>query len=147
MRKRLAHHLSEALDAAALGTNAGRVEPDPADPDQQSLLIWYPKVTPTDDGYIRPAVKIESRAKSALDPSRPSLIRPYVADDLADIDLSVADVTTVVAERTFWDKVVMLHGLRNGSIGAASCAAAVSALRVITMMSRGCWVLRPAACG
>ncbi|MEI9986573.1 MAG: nucleotidyl transferase AbiEii/AbiGii toxin family protein [Aliidongia sp.] len=28
------------------------------------------------------------------------------------MDLSVANVTTVVAERTFWDKAVILHGLR-----------------------------------
>ena len=61
---------------------------------------------------IRPAVKIESGAKSALDPNHPVVIRPYVADDLVDMDLSVANVTTVVAERTFWDKAVILHGLR-----------------------------------
>jgi hypothetical protein len=112
IRKQVADHLSEALATAGLGANAGRVEPDPDDPDRQSLLIWYPKVITADDGYIRPAVKIESGAKSALDPNCPTFIRPYVAEDLSDIDLNVADVTTVVAERTFWDKVVMLHGLR-----------------------------------
>jgi len=112
MREQVANHLGEALRAAGLKTTAGRVEPDPNDPDQQSLLIWYPKVTAADDGYIRPAVKIESGAKSALDPNRPSVIRPYVADEVADMDLSVSDVTTVVAERTFWDKAVILHGLR-----------------------------------
>jgi hypothetical protein len=57
-------------------------------------------------------VKIESGAKSALDPNRPAVIRPYVANDVAGMDLSVANVTTVVAERTFWDKAVILHGLR-----------------------------------
>ena len=31
---------------------------------------------------------------------------------LADLDLSVLDIRTVVAARTFWDKVVILHGLR-----------------------------------
>jgi hypothetical protein len=112
MRKQVARRLSEALDAAGLDPKAGRVEFDPEDPDQQSLLIWYPKVTAADDGYNRPAVKIESGAKSALDPNRPTLIRPYVADDLAELDLSVANITTVVAERTFWDKAVILHGLR-----------------------------------
>ena len=44
---------------------AGRVEPDPDDPDRQSLLIWYPKVTAADEGYVRPAVKMKSGAKSA----------------------------------------------------------------------------------
>ncbi len=46
----------------------GRVEIDPADPDGQTLLLWYPEVEPRDGGYVRPAVRLESGAKSALDP-------------------------------------------------------------------------------
>ncbi len=111
MREQVAARLAETLEAAGLDPNGGRVEADPDDPDQQSLLVWYPKVTGADDGYIRPAVKIESGAKSALDPNAPAVIRPYVADDLAEIELSVPGVTTVVAERTFWDKAIILHGL------------------------------------
>ena len=112
MRLQVEGHLREALETAGLEAGAGRVEPDPDDPDRQSLLIWYPKVTAADEGYVRPAVKIESGAKSALDPNQPAIVKPYVADVLADLDLSVPDVRTVVAERTFWDKVVILHGLR-----------------------------------
>jgi Nucleotidyl transferase AbiEii toxin, Type IV TA system len=112
MRLQVAERLRDALEAAGLEVDAGRVEPDPDDPDRQSLLIWYPKVTDADAGYIRPAVKIESGAKSALDPNQPAVVRPYVADVLAELDLTVPSVTTVVAERTFWDKAVILHGLR-----------------------------------
>jgi Nucleotidyl transferase AbiEii toxin, Type IV TA system len=112
MRVQMAVQLREALQAAGLPVTAARIELDPDDQDGQSLLIWYPQVTSAADGYVRPAVKIESGAKSALDPNSPAVIRPYVADDVAGMDLSVADVTTVVAERTFWDKVVILHGLR-----------------------------------
>ena len=112
MRAQLAAQLHDALQAADLPQTAARIELDPDDPDQQSLLIWYPQVTAAADGYIRPAVKIESGAKSALDPNRPAVIRPYVSDDVSDMDLSVANVTTVVAERTFWDKAIILHGLR-----------------------------------
>jgi len=112
MRTQVAVRLREALHAAGLQPTAARIELDPDDQDQQSLLVWYPQVTPAADGYIRPAVKIESGAKSALDPNRPAVIRPYVEDDVAGIDLSVKNVTTVVAERTFWDKAVIVHGLR-----------------------------------
>ncbi len=111
MRAQLTVQMQDALQAAGLPPAQARIELDPEDPDQQSLLIWYPQVTAIDDGYIRPAVKIEAGAKSALDPNRPAVIRPYVADEVR-IDLSVPDVTTVAAERTFWDKVVILHGLR-----------------------------------
>jgi hypothetical protein len=91
---------------------AGRVEIDPADPDGQTLLLWYPEVEPRDGAYVRPAVRLESGAKSALDPHQPVLITPYIADDAPDLKLAVADVTTIEASRTFWDKVVIAHGLR-----------------------------------
>jgi len=91
---------------------AGRIEVDANDPDGQTLLVRYPEVEPRDDAYVPPAVRIESGAKSALDPNGPALIRPYIADDAADLDLSVPDVTTIEASRTFWDKMVIAHGLR-----------------------------------
>ncbi|MFM0700707.1 nucleotidyl transferase AbiEii/AbiGii toxin family protein [Paraburkholderia sediminicola] len=89
-----------------------KLEADPDDRDGQSLLLWYPAATARAGEYIRSAVKIESGAKSALDPHTTATITPYVADDLPHLDLRVANVTTVQPERTFWDKVVILHGLR-----------------------------------
>jgi hypothetical protein len=83
----------------------------PDDDDDQTLLLWYPTATAA-GGYIRPAVKIESGAKSALDPNSPRLLQAYVDADAPDLDLSVPNVTTVDPARTFWDKVVILHGLR-----------------------------------
>ena len=104
--------LRRALDAARLPADRGRVELDADDADGQSLLLWYPTVTAAGNDYIRRAIKIESGAKSALDPHAPVTIRPFVADDVAGRDLSVHNVTTVDPSRTFWDKVVILHGLR-----------------------------------
>jgi hypothetical protein len=62
--------------------------------------------------YIRRAIKIESGAKSALDSHAPVIVKPYIANDLPNFDLAVGNVTTVDPSRTFWDKVVILHGLR-----------------------------------
>ncbi|MEP6508019.1 MAG: nucleotidyl transferase AbiEii/AbiGii toxin family protein, partial [Gemmatimonadales bacterium] len=76
------------------------------------LLFWYPTVTAANDDYVRPAVKIEAGAKSALDPNEELTIRPYVSDDLPRLPLAAENVTTVVAERTFWDKIIILHGAR-----------------------------------
>lgn len=89
-----------------------RLELDREDADRQTLLFWYPAVTATSDDYIRSAVKIEAGAKSALDPHEATAITPYVTDDLPDLDLTVRKVTTVKPERTFWDKIIILHGLR-----------------------------------
>ena len=47
-----------------------RIAGDDDDPDGQSLLVWYPSVAADGDTYVRPAVKIELGAKSALDPTR-----------------------------------------------------------------------------
>jgi len=89
-----------------------RLELDPDDKDKQTLLFWYPAVTANTNSYIRSAVKIEAGAKSALDPHIEITVTPYVALDLPDLDLTVKNVVTVKPERTFWDKVIILHGLR-----------------------------------
>lgn len=85
----------------------GRVEVDETDPSGQTLLVWYPRVDASDTGYVQAAIKIESGAKSALDPNKPRTITPYIAEDVATLDLAVPSVTTIDAERTFWDKVVI----------------------------------------
>jgi len=106
--------LKEGL-AAALAEDTsglGRIDVDADDPDGQTLLVWYPEVEPRDGAYVRPAVRIESGGKSALDPHQHVVIRPYVADDAPGFDLTVPNVTTIDPGRTFWDKVVIVHGLR-----------------------------------
>jgi hypothetical protein len=92
--------------------DGGRIELDTGDPDRQTLLVWYPTITRDDSGYIRPVVRIESGAKSALDPHREAVIRPYIVDDAQELDIVITGVTTIEATRTFWDKIVILHGLR-----------------------------------
>lgn len=113
-RTYIAGPLYEFLGAqiADATSGGGRVEIDQADPDGQTLLLWYPEVEPRDGAYVRPTVRIESGAKSALDPNQPVRITPYIADDAPDLNLSIANVTTIEAGRTFWDKVVIAHGLR-----------------------------------
>jgi hypothetical protein len=100
---------AQCCERAGLKVGAIKVIPDAKD--RQTLLVAYPSVT-TEDAYIAKSVKIESGAKSALDPNSRRTIAPYVDEDLPTIDLGVPNVTIVDAERTFWDKVVILHGLR-----------------------------------
>jgi Nucleotidyl transferase AbiEii toxin, Type IV TA system len=111
LREELTAILQARLEGAGLPGGAARVEADDSDPDGQTLLVWYPAATPRSD-YVRAAIKIESGAKSALDPNHQQPIKPYVDDDLPALDLTVLGVRTVDPERTFWDKVIILHGLR-----------------------------------
>lgn len=106
LREFLCARLTDATDGA------GRIEIDETDQDGQTLLIRYPQVEPRDGTYVRSAVRIESGAKSALDPHRPTVIRPYISEEARGLDLTVTGVTTIEASRTFWDKVVIAHGLR-----------------------------------
>ena len=109
MMARLADICADACARTGLEPRSIRVEPDLAD--RQTLRVVYPSITP-EDVYIAKSVKIESGAKSALDPHSVRTIAPYVDADAIALDLSVPGITIVDAERTFWDKVLILHGLR-----------------------------------
>ncbi len=104
--------VQRTLAGAKVEANDPRMVVDPDDPDGQTLLFWYPEVTAGRDDYIRPAVKIESGAKSALEPHEDLNIVPYIADEVPQLALRAEHVTTVVAERTLWDKIVIVHGVR-----------------------------------
>jgi len=84
---------------------------DDADQDRQSLLIHYPSAVEKSE-YVTPSVKIESGAKSALDPNEDKTIVPYLGPDFTEGDnLAVTEVTTIDPERTFLDKILILHGM------------------------------------
>jgi hypothetical protein len=102
---RLKQHVAE------IAPGRMKVEQDPDDVDGQTLLVWYPAGDVRTDDYIRTAVKIEAGAKSALDPHTSASVVPYIGKDL-QLDLRVSNVITVEPARTFWDKIIILHGLR-----------------------------------
>jgi hypothetical protein len=135
--EQLSELLRGLLETANQAPELGRVEADPDDPDHQSLLLWYSTVTADGANYVRRAVKIEAGAKSALDPHAARTVTPYVAQDLANTDLVVPNITTVDPGRTFWDKVVILHGLRRWWDREGSYVAEANGFRVISMMSTG----------
>ncbi|WP_375779299.1 nucleotidyl transferase AbiEii/AbiGii toxin family protein [Bradyrhizobium sp. ma5] len=108
-RKALAKVAAEELEGLQ-----HKIEPDAEDPDGQSLLFNYPSAFVEDgDDYVRRVVKIESGAKSALDPHDVKTIVPYCATDTVGLNLAVPNVLTIRPERTFWDKIIILHGLRH----------------------------------
>jgi len=103
--------VAELLDADTQGQ--GCVEIDETDTSHQTLLVCYPRADTSETGYVQAAVKIVSGAKSALDPHRLLTIAPYINKDIAALDRGIPDVTTIHAERTFWDKIIIIHGLHS----------------------------------
>ncbi|MDP1751302.1 MAG: nucleotidyl transferase AbiEii/AbiGii toxin family protein [Reyranella sp.] len=101
----------QTMEAAGKNPATLRVVLDEDDKDRQSLLIHYPSAVEKSD-YVTPSVKIESGAKSALDPHVAKTISPYLASDLpGGNDVTVGSVTTIAPERTFLDKILILHGM------------------------------------
>lgn len=108
----LSSHFTDGLAAAGIKDTKARVAVDSKDPDRQTLLLWYPSLFGDQDTYVSPAVRIESGAKSALDPHVTADVAPYVAEELGDPAFAVANITTVSSKRTLWDKIIILHGLK-----------------------------------
>ena len=108
----LATELTKLMDQIVEGC---RVVPDEDDVDQQTLLIEYPTQYPSGGGaYVAPRVKIEAGARSALDPVVDCIIAPIVADELPDWSLGVGNLRVIAPERTYWEKLLILHGLHCG---------------------------------
>lgn len=122
-----------ALDAAikkALGTRAGwTVTLDADDRDAQTILFEYPRLLEYGafstggfgegafgGDYIKPRIKLEFGARGEPEPARSMAIIPYLAEEFPD-ELSDANVSvmTLSVERTFWEKVTILHALHHGS--------------------------------
>ena len=114
----------------SLETNKGwSLEPDKGDPDQQTLLFYYPRIMnygmgfghgtygagrwgEGEAGYIKPTVKLEFGARGEVEPHELKTMTPYVAEDFPQFfERPTVSVTTLVAERTFWEKVTILHAL------------------------------------
>ncbi len=81
------------------------------DRDGSTLLFQYPSLFPHENtAYVQPRVKLEGGARSALDPHQMRIVKPYIAKILSDWDFSVGNILTIDPQRTFWDKIMILHG-------------------------------------
>lgn len=120
--------------SAQLGENSGwSVVLDPNDPDQQTVLFYYPKVFEysvglnfsnfslnqrnfSSSGYIRPHIKLEFGARGDIVHHESRRVIPYVAENFPDFfSTPYTDVTTLSVDRTFWEKATILHALHHGS--------------------------------
>jgi hypothetical protein len=88
---------------------------DEDDSDSSTLLFQYPSLFQLNNSaYVQPRVKLEGGGRSALDPHQDCSIKPFVADILDTWDFSVTNIRSIAPERTFWDKVMILHGWHCG---------------------------------
>jgi hypothetical protein len=87
-----------------------QIDPDPDDPDNQTLLLTYPTAFADQMDYVPQVVKIEFGARSDTEPTQEIDIYPYLEDAFPDlISQPHFIVRTVSPERTFWEKAMLLH--------------------------------------
>ena len=76
------------------------------------LVLAYKSVFESAGSYVLAAVRIEGGARPDPEPAEPREIVPYIAAEMPDVtSLTVRNVTTVRPERTFWEKVLILHAM------------------------------------
>jgi predicted nucleotidyltransferase component of viral defense system len=113
-----------------LGDGDWKLALDEKDNDQQTILFYYPFIfgdghwdTSSWDeaewdsgGYVRAVIRLEFGARGEIEPSESKSIIPYAAEAYPQLfDAPATDVQTLSAERTFWEKVTILHALHHGT--------------------------------
>jgi hypothetical protein len=76
----------------------------------EQLKIHYPTVLNASSFYINPSVLIEFGARNITDPFHSHRIKPEIESVVASsVLLPVAEVNVLIPERTFWEKVTLIH--------------------------------------
>ena len=76
--------------------------------DPQTICFKYPRIF-SDDSILQ-IIRLEIGALAAWTPATTKTITPFVAEHYPHIfEQTTTDILTVSAERTFWEKVTILH--------------------------------------
>lgn len=88
----------------------------PGDTDWE-IDVNYKSVLASGVDYIKTRVKIELSGRNQTEPSEKHTVRPYLLEKTTDLVFPEATIDALLAERTFWEKVTLIHaGLNSGSI-------------------------------
>ncbi|MHA1575680.1 MAG: nucleotidyl transferase AbiEii/AbiGii toxin family protein [Alphaproteobacteria bacterium] len=75
--------------------------------DKHVLLVKYPRVF--DYSYVKPNIKLEIGPLALWNPNKSYSISSFIAQELPELNLENPIVSTVKPERTFWEKITILH--------------------------------------
>src|ERR1017187_4058966 len=95
-----------------LGTTGWSAFMDERDPDRQSVLFQYPtSLSEYQTGaYLKPNVLLEFGCRGDQWPSTEATVQPFVAEEFPTlIRRPKIKVIALDAERTFWEKVTLIH--------------------------------------
>ena len=109
--KRIGPALTARMQAILQTKESWSLTSDDDDPDEQTLLFAYPRpVAAATPSYVIPAVKLEFGARSDPWPVSKCQITSLVAEQFPRLFVtSACTVRALLPERTFWEKVMLLH--------------------------------------
>lgn len=108
VREGLRTTLTERIEDLATGC---RVVPAQGDIEGHTLFVEFPTLYPSSEvTYVAPRVKIEAGARSALVPCSDCTVSPYIADELPDWSFESNSIRVIAPQRTYWEKLLILHG-------------------------------------
>lgn len=84
----------------------GRIE---VSDDGEQVRLHYPSSLGNASNYIRDAILLEFGGRNATEPNGLHQIKPFLADEVPDLEYPLAEVVVLAPERTFWEKATLVH--------------------------------------
>lgn len=82
--------------------------------DGENMMIYYPSRAEDQAGYLREFVLIEFGGRNIINPNEVHAIRPEISSVFPGLVFPHAeDVVVLAADRTFWEKVTLIHAACN----------------------------------
>ena len=109
-KEQLVPELNKGLKGILGESNWSAVDKD----DSMVINFYYPRVFETE--YILPSVRLEIGPLAEWFPSHNTNIVPFAAELYPELfEVPSTDVLTIDAERTFWEKITILHKIAHFS--------------------------------
>ena len=77
--------------------------------DGEKVWVQYPSAIESTDNYLESSILIELGGRNVIDPNERHTATPDIAPLVPDFDLPSGDVVVLSPERTFWEKVTLIH--------------------------------------
>lgn len=78
--------------------------------DGEKIWVKYPSISPNDNkGYMQNSILIELGGRNMITPNESHLVSPEIAELVTNLEYPQAEVTVLSAERTFWEKMTLIH--------------------------------------
>jgi hypothetical protein len=112
LRKSLRAHLKEAILPylqTEMQNESNSIITVKLTDDAEGIEIHFQSLFDNVSTYIKPFVFLEFGARNITEPNNVIEIVPYIANEVPTLQFPKANVVVLAPERTFWEKITMIH--------------------------------------